>query len=49
MFSESGESPFNNLRDLFCHSAHLTVFVKYVIGNADPASLVSELQHSDKC
>ena len=40
---ETGESPFNNLRDLFCHSAHLTVFLNYVMNSADPASLVSRL------
>ncbi len=40
---ETGESPFNNLRDLFCHSAHLTVFLNYVMNSADPASLVSWL------
>ena len=39
-FSDGGESPFNNQRDLFCHSAHLTVFINYVISNSDPASLV---------
>ena len=41
--SEASEatSPFNNLRDLLCHSAHLTVFLNYVLSNSDPASLVS--------
>jgi hypothetical protein len=38
--SISAGSPFDNLRDLCCHNAHLTVFANYVISNSDPACLV---------
>ena len=33
-------NPFDNLTELFCHNAHLTVFINYVISNSDPSSLV---------
>ena len=33
--------PFEVLRDLFCHHAHLAVFMNYVISNSDPSALVS--------
>ena len=38
--SESSK-PFEVLRDLFCHHAHLAVFMNYVISNSDPSALVS--------
>jgi hypothetical protein len=28
--SESNKTPFDNLRDLMCHQAHLAVFLNYV-------------------
>lgn len=37
---DEDHGPFNNLRDLLCHQAHLTVFLNYVISNSDPAPLV---------
>jgi hypothetical protein len=40
---DEGSNPFNKLTDLFCHNAHLTVFVNYVIYNSDPSSLVREI------
>lgn len=36
-----GSKPFEALRDLLCHHAHLAVFMNYVISNSDPAALVS--------
>ncbi len=36
----SGAKPFENLRDLMCHHAHLAVLLNYVISNSDPAPLV---------
>ena len=41
----SGAKPFENLRDLMCHHAHLAVLLNYVISNSDPAPLVSLLLH----
>ena len=32
--------PFEVLRDLLCHHAHLAVFMNYVISNSDPAAVV---------
>ena len=39
--SADGSKPFEILRDLLCHHAHLAVFMNYVISNSDPAALVS--------
>ena len=39
--AEEVEAPFKNVRDLFCHSAHLSVFVNYILSNSDSAALVS--------
>ena len=38
-----GQTPFDDLRDLMCHHAHLAVFLNYVVSNSDPASLVSTI------
>ena len=35
-----GSKPFEVLRDLLCHHAHLAVFMNYVISNSDPSALV---------
>lgn len=35
-----GSKPFEILRDLLCHHAHLAVFMNYVISNSDPSALV---------
>ena len=35
-----GSKPFEILRDLWCHHAHLAVFMNYVISNSDPSALV---------
>jgi hypothetical protein len=34
-----GSKPFEVLRDLLCHHAHLAVFMNYVISNSDPSAL----------
>ncbi|XP_071744695.1 uncharacterized protein [Lepeophtheirus salmonis] len=34
------DGPFNNLRDLLCHHAHLSVFLNFVISISDPAPLL---------
>ena len=39
--SLEGSKPFEILRDLLCHHAHLAVFMNYVISNSDPAAIVS--------
>ena len=36
-----GSKPFEILRDLLCHHAHLAVFMNYVISNSDSSALVS--------
>ena len=37
----ASSSPFDDLRDLLCHNAHLTVFVNFVLSNLqEPAPLV---------
>lgn len=37
---EGDHGPFNSLRELLQHPAHLAVFLNYVISNADPAPLL---------
>ena len=41
MQNVEGSKPFEILRDLLCHHAHLAVFMNYVISNSDPSALVS--------
>ena len=38
-----GSKPFEVLRDLLCHHAHLAVFMNFVISQDDPSALVSSL------
>lgn len=38
-----GSKPFEILRDLWCHHAHLAVFMNFVISQDDPSALVSSL------
>lgn len=38
-----GSKPFEILRDLLCHHAHLAVFMNYVISNSDPSALVRKI------
>ena len=38
-----GSKPFEILRDLWCHHAHLAVFMNFVISQDDPSALVSFL------
>jgi hypothetical protein len=35
--------PFKSLSKLWQHSAHLAVFMNYVLSNCDPSSLVSAM------
>ena len=41
-----GSKPFEVLRDLLCHHAHLAVFMNYVISNSDPSALVIYFHYS---